>query len=150
MKSVDAITRQNSITTGESVDSTYGDYDYDNRSSSVNRDSSSMFYHSTPRNFSVSRSTSPKGSLSKQKSRVRKPKDRSGSPLAYERSSSPKILEGVSVYRISLKYRRSFINELSTKSCCYLAQDEVNKKSRYKTYRHFPQNPPYNGNKNFH
>ncbi|ODM91674.1 hypothetical protein Ocin01_15008 [Orchesella cincta] len=96
VKSVDAITRQNSLTTGESVDnSTYGDYDYDNRSSSVNRDSASIFHHSTPRNFSISRSTSPKGAI-KPKSRIKKPKDRSGSPIAYERSTSPKILEGVS------------------------------------------------------
>lgn len=96
VKSVDAITRQNSITTGESMDSTYGDYDYDNRSSSVNRDSSSMFHHSSPRNFSVSRSTSPKGSSSKTKEhRAKKNKDPSGSPVMYERSSSPKILEGV-------------------------------------------------------
>lgn len=93
VKSVDAITRQNSVNTGDSVDSTYGDYDNDNISS-INRDSASIFPHSTPRNFSVSRSTSPKGV--KQKSRVNKLKERSGSPVAYERSSSPKILEGVS------------------------------------------------------
>ncbi|CAL8115834.1 unnamed protein product [Orchesella dallaii] len=95
VKSVDAITRQNSITTGESVDnSTYGDYDYDNRSSSLNRDSASIFLHSTPRNFSISRSTSPKN---KPKSKLKKPKDRSGSPIAYERSTSPKILEGLTL-----------------------------------------------------
>lgn len=95
VKSVDAITRQNSLTTAESLDSTYGDCDYDSRSSSVNRDSSSLFHHSTPRNFSVSRSTSPKGGSSKLKNKPKKPSERPGSPVANERSSSPKNLEGV-------------------------------------------------------
>ncbi|CAG7830165.1 unnamed protein product [Allacma fusca] len=94
VKSVDAITRQNSLTTGTSIDSTYADDDADNRSSSANPDSCSIFHQLSPRNLSMSRSTTPKAQAGRKK---KKSKERSTSPLVYERSSSPKILEGLTL-----------------------------------------------------